>query len=261
MGTIITSVWTKQKNKYFVYKNRKKILTFTLGNQERLIAFVRYKNAFYFVKQRDDDWEDLFNIYSATICRISEKSQRPEVCFEWKTRIGFLVTLDEQSSFFNKCFLSGGKFCFVRRNFLYGIRLTDGKLVDFNNVSKGTKKRLGISYKTKVQYSSVLRVKKRMLKSAYIQTRTLYDFSDKYLFYIDKKFNLCRYDMSNQSETVIAKKCVGVACIKGNICVRKYKPNMAYLKCDEDDEAESIYDSDCPIYQITMDGKGICILR
>ena len=25
-----------------------------------------------------------------------------------------------------------------------------------------------------------------MLKSAYIQTRTLYDFSDKYLFYIDK---------------------------------------------------------------------------
>lgn len=100
-----------------------------------------------------------------------------------------------------------------------------------------------------------------MLKSAYIQTRTLYDFSDKYLFYIDKKFNLCRYDMSNQSETVIAKKCVGVACIKGNICVRKYKPNMAYLKCDEDDEAESIYDSDCPIYQITMDGKGICILR
>lgn len=251
----------KTKNKYFVYKNRKKILTFTLGNQESLIAFVRYKNAFYFVKQRDDDWEDLFNIYSATIYRISEESQRPEVCFEWKTRIGFLVTLDEQSSFFNKCFLSGGKFCFVRRNFLYGIRLTDGKLVDFNNVSKGTKKRLGISYKTKVQYSSVLRVKKRMLKSAYIQTRTLYDFSDKYLFYIDKKFNLCRYDMSNQSETVIAKKCVGVACIKGNICVRKYKPNMAYLKCDEDDEAESIYDSDCPIYQMTMDGKGICTLR
>ena len=251
----------KTKNKYFVYKNRKKILTFTLGNQERLIAFVRYKNAFYFVKQRDDDWEDLFNIYSATIYRISEESQRPEVCFEWKTRIGFLVTLDEQSSFFNKCFLSGGKFCFVRRNFLYGIRLTDGKLVDFNNVLKGTKKRLGISYKTKVQYSSVLRVKKRMLKSAYIQTRTLYDFSDKYLFYIDKKFNLCRYDMSNQSETVIAKKCVGVACIKGNICVRKYKPNMAYLKCDEDDEAESIYDSDCPIYQMTMDGKGICTLR
>ncbi len=251
----------KTKNKYCVYKNKKKILTFSLGNQERLIAFVRYKNAFYFVKQRDDDWEDLFNVYSATICRISEKSQRPEVCFEWKTRIGFLVTLDEQSSFFNKCFLSGGKFCFVRRNFLYGIRLTDGKLVDFNNVSKGTKKRLGISYKTKAQYSSVLRVKKRMLKSAYIQIRTLYDFSDKYLFYIDKKFNLCRYDMSNQSETVIAKKCVGVACIKGNICVRKYKPNMAYLKCDEDDEAESIYDSGCPIYQMTMDGKGICTLR
>ena len=251
----------KTKNKYCVYKNRKKILTFSLGNQERLIAFVRYKNAFYFVKQRDDDWEDLFNIYSATIYRISEESQRPEVCFEWKTRIGFLVTLDEQSSFFNKCFLSDGKFCFVRRNFLYGIRLTDGKLVDFNNVSKGTKKRLGISYKTKAQYSSVLRVKKRMLKSAYIQIRTLYDFSDKYLFYIDKKFNLCRYDMSNQSETVIAKKCVGVACIKGNICVRKYKPNMVYLKCDEDDEAESIYDSGCPIYQMTMDGKGICTLR
>ena len=30
---------------------------------------------------------------------------------------------------------------------------------------------------------------------------------------------------------------------------------------DEDDEAESIYDSDCPIYQMTMDGKGICTLR
>ena len=80
-----------------MYKNRKKILTFSLGNQERLIAFVRYKNAFYFVKQRDADWEDLFNIYSATIYRISEESQRPEVCFERKTSNGFLVTLNEQS--------------------------------------------------------------------------------------------------------------------------------------------------------------------
>ncbi len=40
--TTITSVWTKTKNKYFVYKNRKKILTFTLGNQGKTNCLCKY---------------------------------------------------------------------------------------------------------------------------------------------------------------------------------------------------------------------------
>ncbi len=67
--------------------------------------------------------------------------------------------------------------------------------------------------------------------------------------------------MSNQSETVIAKKMCWSGLYKKEInCVRKFKPNMAYLKCDEDDEAEEhIWTVIVQFNQMTMDVRDLSL--
>lgn len=108
--------------------------------------------------------------------------------------------------------------------------------------------------------------------------------NDNYLFYVDKNYNLHRYTLSDGTDKLIYKKCIGVACTQDIIFAQKYEKSMMedpgkdeqiLLEGDEDDLEEVYmllqslgltdefcgYDSDCQIYQMTIDGEKVKRIR
>lgn len=120
----------KHNNKYHVYKNKKCILSFELQSGETLTGFTKYRDSFYFIKSVEVG--DTSAIHPIIICRISEKEPEPKKCFELNSRIveNYLV-MDYMDDYAKTMFLYEDKVWAVWGDFLYGMRIADGKVVVF----------------------------------------------------------------------------------------------------------------------------------
>lgn len=202
---------------------------------------------------------------------------------------------------------AGGKFSVQNGLFYYEFE-TKGKVKVYSfDRENGNEKKL-FSYKGKSQklyQSSILQRGNWILTTSYnkksaflynVVTKKRTDISickklqnpcsmnDNYLFYVDKNYNLHRYTLSDGTDKLIYKKCIGVACTQDIIFAQKYEKSMmeepgkdeqVLLEGDEDDLEQVYmllqsmgltdefcgYDSDCQIYQMTIDGEKVKRIR